>query len=209
MSGCSLAVYAPSSLPSAILSLFAIAIVPRHSKARTMLTRRSFRCSNNGLALFFLAIGTTTMLLVARFRATLEPDGRYSVEFQAVFLYFLERSWLDLRGSDFTFVIRTTGHSESGCEHRAFWRIFQVSVYVKGRESGNLNDSTFGCCGGKWLVFYSMENNFFCSLFFDKPVRDFTFFWLCLYPKYSAFDLSVRPVANFSNGTCRSFLTMC
>ena len=36
--------------------LIAIAIVPRHSKARTMLTRRSFRCCKNGLAVFFLAM---------------------------------------------------------------------------------------------------------------------------------------------------------
>ena len=42
--------------------LIAIAIVPRHSKARTMSTRRSFRCCKNGLAVFFLTIGTTTIL---------------------------------------------------------------------------------------------------------------------------------------------------
>ena len=73
-----------------------------------MSTRRSFRSCKNGLAVFFLAIRTTTTLRAAGFGATLGPDGGYSVAFQALFLCSLERSWLDLRGKGFTFVIRTT-----------------------------------------------------------------------------------------------------
>ena len=86
--------------------------------------------------------------------------------FQAPFLYLLEKLWLDLRGNDFTFVIQTTGHPEIGGEHGVFRRFLQVSVYVNG-ESGRLNDSTFGRCGGKCLVFCFVENYFFfvlCSL---------------------------------------------
>ena len=89
--------------------LIAIAIVPRHSKACTMPTGRSFRCCKNELAIFFLTIGTTTIFRAAGFGATLGPDGGYSVAFQALFLYFLKRSRLDLCGKDFTFVIRISG----------------------------------------------------------------------------------------------------
>ena len=99
----------PGSLPSANFSLNAHAYChsnrPKTFKARTMSTRRSFRCCKNGLAVFFLAIGTTTILQAAGFGATFGPDGGYSVAFRALFLYFLERSSLDLHGKDFTFVI--------------------------------------------------------------------------------------------------------
>ena len=111
--------------------LIAIAIVPRHSKARTMSTRRSFRCCKNGLAVFFLAIGMTTILRAAGLGATLGPDGGYSVAFQGLFLYFLERSWLDLPGKDFTFVIRTTGSPRNW---RRTWSISEVLASFRVRE---------------------------------------------------------------------------
>ena len=111
--------------------LIAIAIVPRHSKARTMSTRRSFRCWKSGLAVFFLATGTTTILRAAGFGATLGPDGGYSVVFQALFLYFLERLCLDLRGKDFTFVIPTTGPPRNW---RWTWSISEVLASFRVRQ---------------------------------------------------------------------------
>ena len=100
--------------------------------------------------------------------------------FRLFFFYFLERSWLDLRGKDFTFVIPTTGPPRNW---RWTWSISEVlaSFRVRQWRKWSLNDFTFGPCGGKCLVFCFVGNNFFCSLFFDKHVRDFTFCWLCLW----------------------------
>ena len=75
----------PEPFSAYMRMLIAIAIVPRHSKARTLLTRLSFRCCKNGLAVFFLAVGRTTILRAAGFGATLGPDGGYSVAFQGLF----------------------------------------------------------------------------------------------------------------------------
>ena len=162
--------------------LIVVAIVPRYSKARTMSTRRSFRSCKNGLSVFFLAIGATTRLRAAGFGATLDPiKGGYFVAFR-LFFHYLERSWLDLRGNEFTYVIRTTGPPRSW---RWTWSISELLASFCVRQ---WREWSF-----KWLHFRplwrkmlqgcsaSWKTIFFCSLFFDKHVRDFTFCWLCLW----------------------------
>ena len=93
--------------------LIAIAIVPRHSKARTMSTKRSFRCCKNGLAVSFLANGTTTTPIpqAAAFGAALGPNGGYSVAFQAFFFLHFGKVVAGLKWEQFyiSFVSRTTG----------------------------------------------------------------------------------------------------
>ena len=147
---------------------------PQTFKGTHKSTRRSFRCQcKNGLAVFFLTIGTTTILWAAGFGATLGPDGGYSVAFQALFLYFLERLWNDLRGNDFTFVIWTTGQPRNW---RWTWSISEVLASFRVRQWREWPFEWFyGRCGGKCLVFCFVENTSFYSLFSGKHVRDFTF----------------------------------
>ena len=198
-----------------------------------MPTRRSFRCCKNGLAVFFLDIRTTTILRAAGFGATLGPDGGYSVAFQALFLCSLERLWLDLRRKGFTFVIRTTWPPR---KWRWTWSISVVlaSFCVRQWRKWSFEWLHFrplwrkmlgGLLRGKhfflFVVLWQTRKRFYILLVVSvkgdilekaRPSRLFQSNSIAItpwYPKYSAFDLTVRPVAIFSNRTCRSFLTMC
>ena len=131
--------------------LIAIAIVPRHSKARTMSTRQSFRCCKNGLAVFFLAIEMTTILRAAGFGATLAPDGGYSMAFQAlVFTLCKDRgltyvgrirgqqSWL---GRLVTASLSILAHDAQSCCMQAarMWKSrSSTCMWSARRESGTL-----------------------------------------------------------------------
>ena len=127
---------APGSLPSAILSLYAHAYCHSNSP-------KTFKGTHNvnktivsllqewACRLLPRRTTTTPVPWAAAFGAALGPNDGYSVAVQALFLYFLERSWLDLRGNDFTLVLwaEQLSHLEIGGEQGAFRRFLQVSVY--------------------------------------------------------------------------------
>ena len=146
--------------------LIAIAIVPRHSKARTMSTRRSFRCCKSGLAVFFLAMVRQQYFEPLDLAQLWDLMADILWSFRLFFFTVLKDRGLTYVERILHLWSQKLGHPEIGSEHGAFRRFLQVSVDVKG-ESGRLNDFTFGPCGGKCLVFFFVGNDFFfvrCSL---------------------------------------------
>ena len=108
--------------------LIGIAIVPRHSKARTMSTRRSFRCCKNGLAVLFLANGTTTTPVpqAAAFGAALGPNGEYSCGLSGSFSLLFGKVVAGLTWERFyiSFVSRTTGSPRNWRWTRSISEVF-------------------------------------------------------------------------------------
>ena len=233
VSGCSLAVHAPGSLPSAILSLYAHAYChsnsPKTFKGTHKSTRRSFRCCKNRLLprdwydnntssrwtwrnfgtwwQIFCGLSGSFSLIIGKIVARLTCE-RFNI--------CGPNNW-PLRNWRWTWSISKV-LAKFPCTSMARVVVWMTPLLAVVAENA--------WCSASWKIFFFIfvlwqtRKRFYILLVVSvnwdileraRPSRRFQSNPIAItpwYPKYSAFDLSVQPVAISFNRTCRSFLIM-